>query len=77
MISEDKDSSLTCLDVRSPGPSKDKPCVHHASRGELPVVEREGCPQISRRLALQLIEELELVKRGMKKKKKKKSLKKK
>ena len=39
--------------------------VCHPSRGQLPVCDRDGCPQLPRKLALQLIEELENVKKGI------------
>lgn len=38
----------------------------HPRMGRLPVQDRDGCPQIPRKLALELIEEMEKVKLGMK-----------
>ncbi|CAK9077059.1 unnamed protein product [Durusdinium trenchii] len=40
--------------------------VVHPLRGELPVEDQDGCPQLPRQVALDLIEELEKVKKGMK-----------
>ena len=40
--------------------------VVHPEHGELPVEEVDGCPQMPRKLALQMIGELEEVKKGMK-----------
>eukprot|EP00438_Fugacium_kawagutii_P016096 Skav225959 [mRNA] locus=scaffold6030:76316:83572:- [translate_table: standard] len=39
--------------------------VRHPRKGLLPVEEREGCPQIPRRLALDLIQEMEEVSNGL------------
>lgn len=73
MISEDKDiepiivmgqlaETLGCTISWSRGHIQ----VEHPELGLLPVEDKEGCPQVPLRLALQLIEELELVKKGMK-----------
>lgn len=39
--------------------------ITHPIRGDLPVFQRNGCPQISRKLALSLIEEMEDVNKGV------------
>lgn len=43
----------------------EKVTVHHPSRGLLPIQCKEGCPLIPRRLALELIQELEESKKGV------------
>ena len=45
--------------------SKGRLEVEHPTWGKLPVEDRHGCPQLPRRLALQLIDELEKAKLGM------------